>query len=131
MGASTRRSGRGIIADTRGADESECELDATLFGDLGLESIDFLEISFRMEESFGFPYPTNDTCKLFNTIVADDTTTEEVRSVIETLRGLLCMDVPSNLPGVEPFDREALRDAVLGLFTVGHLVTFVERELAT
>ena len=49
-----------IIVETRGVDEDEVVETATLFDALGLESIDFLEISFRMEEDFGFPFPTDD-----------------------------------------------------------------------
>ena len=55
-----------IIVETRGCREDEVVETATLFGDLGLESIDFLEISFRMEESFGFPYPTDELGWIFN-----------------------------------------------------------------
>ena len=33
---------REILVDALGADESECTMDATLMGDLGAESIDFL-----------------------------------------------------------------------------------------
>ncbi len=48
---------REILVDALGADESECTLDATLMGDLGAESIDFLDIVFRLEKTFNVEDP--------------------------------------------------------------------------
>jgi len=48
---------REILVDALGADESECTLDATLMGDLGAESIDFLDIVFRLEREFNIKIP--------------------------------------------------------------------------
>ncbi|HBL39751.1 TPA: hypothetical protein DDZ10_03725 [Candidatus Uhrbacteria bacterium] len=118
-----------IIVETRGCREDEVVETATLFGDLGLESIDFLEISFRMEESFGFPYPTDELGWIFNA-TEENGTTEGAREALRHLREELYMDVPDNLLGVEPFDPNALDSAIRGLFTVGSLVTFVEHQLA-
>ena len=57
-----------IIVETRGVDEEEVVETTTLFEDLGLESIDFLEISFRIEESFGFRLPVDGMGEIFNKI---------------------------------------------------------------
>ena len=48
---------REILVDALGADESECTMDATLMGDLGAESIDFLDIVFRLEKTFNVKIP--------------------------------------------------------------------------
>jgi len=44
---------REALVDALGVDEDEVTMDATLFGDLEAESIDFLDIVFRLEKSFG------------------------------------------------------------------------------
>src|SRR5690348_10100449 len=44
---------RGVLVDALGVDEDEVTPEATLVGDLGAESIDFLDIVFRLEKAFG------------------------------------------------------------------------------
>ncbi len=41
-----------VLVDALGVDDDEVTLKATLMGDLGAESIDFLDIVFRLEKSF-------------------------------------------------------------------------------
>ena len=41
-----------VLVDALGVDEDEVKEDATLMGDLGAESIDFLDVVFRLEKSF-------------------------------------------------------------------------------
>ena len=45
------------LVDALGVDEDEVTRDATLQGDLGAESIDFLDIVFRLERNFGIKIP--------------------------------------------------------------------------
>ena len=119
-----------IIVETRGVDEDEVIETATLFEDLGLESIDFLEISFRMEESFGFPFPTDDLGEIMNS-VGENSTTEDVTGALDKLESEFHMKFErSEIAGVDPFDADKLRDSVLQLFTVGALVDFVEARQA-
>src|SRR5438067_13598213 len=42
----------GVLVDALGVDEDEVKPTATLREDLGAESIDFLDISFRLEKAF-------------------------------------------------------------------------------
>ncbi len=117
---------RTIIVETRGVEEEEVTETATLFEDLGLESIDFLEISFRMEESFGFPFPTDDLGEIMNS-VGENSTTEDVTGALDKLENDFHMKFErSAIDGVDPFDADRLRDSVLQLFTVGALVDFVQ-----
>ncbi|MCC7193463.1 MAG: acyl carrier protein [Phycisphaeraceae bacterium] len=44
---------RSVLVEALGADEDEVTPEATLVGDLGAESIDFLDIVFRLEKAFG------------------------------------------------------------------------------
>ena len=48
---------RTALVDALGVDDDEVTPDATLVGDLGAESIDFLDIVFRLEKSFGIEIP--------------------------------------------------------------------------
>jgi acyl carrier protein len=122
---------RTIIVETRGVEDDEVTPEATLFDDLGLESIDFLEISFRMEESFGFPFPTDDLGNIMNS-VGENSTTEDVNSALDALTNDFHMSFDrSAVEGVSPFDAAKLQSSVLTLFTVGSLVNFVAARSAS
>lgn len=121
---------RTIIVETRGVDEDEVTATATLFNDLGLESIDFLEISFRMEESFGFPFPTDDLGEVMSS-VGENSSTEDVNKALDKLENDFHMKFErAAIDGVNPFNADKLRDSVLELFTVGSLVDFIEARSA-
>jgi len=45
------------LVEALGVDEDEVKPDATLTGDLGAESIDFLDIVFRLEKTFNIKIP--------------------------------------------------------------------------
>ncbi len=46
-----------VMVDALGVDDDEVTGKATLMGDLGAESIDFLDIVFRLEKAFGIKIP--------------------------------------------------------------------------
>ena len=48
---------RGILVDALMVDDDEVTAEATLMGDLGAESIDFLDIMFRLEKAFSIKIP--------------------------------------------------------------------------
>jgi acyl carrier protein len=48
---------QGVLVDALGVDDDEVAAEATLMGDLGAESIDFLDIVFRLEKAFGIKIP--------------------------------------------------------------------------
>ena len=51
---------RETLVDALGVDDDEVTLGATLTGDLGAESIDFLDIVFRLEKAFNIKIPPGD-----------------------------------------------------------------------
>lgn len=53
---------RAVIVQSLGVDEEDVLPAATLVGELGAESIDFLDITFRLEREFGIKVPR---CELF------------------------------------------------------------------
>ena len=48
------------LVDALGVDDDEVTAEATLVGDLGAESIDFLDIVFRLEKAFGIEIPRSE-----------------------------------------------------------------------
>ncbi len=48
---------REVLVDALGVDDDEVTPEATLIGDLGAESIDFLDIVFRLEKTFDIKIP--------------------------------------------------------------------------
>jgi len=48
------------LVEALGVDEEEVTPEATLVGDLGAESIDFLDIVFRLEKAFDIKIPRNE-----------------------------------------------------------------------
>ena len=51
---------RDILVDALGVDEDEITPDATLVGNLGAESIDFLDIVYNLEKTFDVEIPRGD-----------------------------------------------------------------------
>ena len=51
---------QGALVDALGVDDDEVTESATLVGDLGAESIDFLDIVFRLEKAFGIEIPRSE-----------------------------------------------------------------------
>ena len=46
-----------VLVDALGVDDDEVASEASLMGDLGAESIDFLDIVFRLEKAFNIKIP--------------------------------------------------------------------------
>src|ERR1700733_4162767 len=46
-----------VLVDALGVDDDEVKPESSLKGDLGAESIDFLDISFRLEKAFNIKIP--------------------------------------------------------------------------
>ena len=116
------------IADALGVDEAEVQPDATLLGDLGAESIDLLDILFRIERASHIKITVNDIGDLLQGGIPDEEFGDENEVVNDT--GL------SHLEKVLPqFDRGQLTepltaDGVLGLFTVRNLIDLLTARAA-
>lgn len=51
---------KSALVDALGVDDDEVTPTATMVGDLGAESIDFLDIVFRLERAFGIEIPRSE-----------------------------------------------------------------------
>ena len=62
-----------VLVDALAVDDDEVTPEATLIGDLGAESIDFLDIVFRLENSFGIEIPRSIPLRISSRIIARGT----------------------------------------------------------
>lgn len=117
---------RTTLVDALGVDDDEVTPSATLVGDLGAESIDFLDIVFRLEKNFGVKIPRGE---LFpeNLAAADSSFVKDGRvtesGIAELRRRLPHADI-------DQLAADPQVEKIQDLFTVDMIVNFIERKLA-
>ena len=116
---------RETLEDALGVDEDEVSPEATLAGDLGAESIDFLDIVFRLEKNFDVKIPRGE---LFpeNLASADATFIQDglvTSSGIEELR--------KRMPhaDIDKLAADPKVENIQDLFTVQMIVNFLDGKL--
>jgi acyl carrier protein len=109
------------LVDALGVDTEEVSGESTLTGDLGAESIDFLDIVFRLEKNFGIKIPRGD---LFPENVLSDPQFVSAGKVTE--KGI--EELRQRMPWAN-FDRIKDNPNVQDLFTVDMIVNYVESKL--
>jgi acyl carrier protein len=115
-----------VLIEVLNVDEADITPGATLQGDLGAESIDFLDIVFRLEREFGIKIPRGE---LFPESVFQGDP-DFVQDGRVTDRGLA--ELRSHMPYADLSDFEGDRrlSAVPDLFTVGLITRYVMWKLA-
>ncbi|WP_024805016.1 acyl carrier protein [Nocardia sp. BMG51109] len=117
------------VADALGLDPAEVVPEATLIDELGAESIDLLDIMFRVQRDTGIKIAVSDVAALLQGGIPDEEFGDENEVVSDV--GL------AHLEKVLPqFDRSQLdgplkADQVLGLITVQNLIDLVVDRAAT
>lgn len=53
-----------IIVDTLGVDADEVTMEATIFGDLGADSLDAVELNMALEDNFDLKIPDEDVAQM-------------------------------------------------------------------
>src|SRR3954453_17983677 len=114
------------LVEALNVDEDEISPSATLQGDLGAESIDFLDIVFRLERGFGIRIPRGE---LFPESVFQGDP-DFVRDGRVTEQGM--GELRSRMPyaDLSVFGQDRRLTAVHDLFTAGLVVRYVEWKLA-
>jgi acyl carrier protein len=113
------------LVEALGVDEDEVTRTATLQGDLGAESIDFLDIVFRLERNFGIKIPRGE---LFpENLTADP---EWIADGKLTSKGV--EELKSRLPfaDVSKIEDDLSVEKIGDLYTVDMLVQYVQSKLA-
>ena len=114
-----------VLIEALGVESDEVSSDATLTSDLGAESIDFLDIVFRLEKSFNIKIAKGE---LFPDDILNDADNSENGKMtpggVERLK--------SAMPHADfsDFEKDPAVAKVPDLFTVNTIVNYVETKLS-
>lgn len=111
------------LVDALGVDEEDVTRDATLFSDLGAESIDLLDIVFRLERNFGIKIPRGE---LFPENVSD-----MVEGGKFTPEGIAEIQQRMPYADLTEFTANPDVDKLFDLYTVDMLVHYVSSKLGS
>src|SRR5206468_3644097 len=112
------------LVDALGVDEDDVTHDATLQGDLGAESIDFLDIVFRLERNFGIKIPRGE---LFPENMVSDP--EMIQNGKLTAKGLDELKLRMPYADLSAFEANPDVERIGDLYTVDMLVHYVQSKL--
>lgn len=112
------------IAEALGLDEDEVTADATLLGDLGAESIDLLDILFRIERQVGVKIEAGDLADYIQGGIPEEDFGDE--DGIITAAGLAQLE--KVMPQIDAGELAGKLEAeqIMGLFTVANMIQLVE-----
>jgi acyl carrier protein len=114
------------LVEALNVDEDQVTLASTLQGDLGAESIDFLDIVFRLEREFNIKIPRNE---LFpESIFQGDP--EFVKDGKVTAKGLAELRAKMPYADLSEFEKNPTLEGISDLFTVNLIVSYIESKLA-
>ncbi|HLB75039.1 MAG TPA: acyl carrier protein [Sedimentisphaerales bacterium] len=114
-----------ILVDALGVDDDEVSLESRLMGDLGAESIDFLDIVFRLEKAFSIKIPREELFPAESLM----NNPEFVSNGKLTESGL--KEIRERLPHTDlsEFEKDPDLNKLGDLFTVNAIVNFVDNRL--
>ncbi len=112
------------LVDALGVDDDEVTLEATLVGDLGAESIDFLDIVFRLEKAFDIKIPRGE---LFPEDVLTDA--KYVQDGRVTEEGLAELRNRMPFADLDDFVQNPVVQDFGNLLTVADMCRFVESKV--
>lgn len=111
-----------VLVDALGLDDDEVTSEATLMGDLGAESIDFLDIVFRLEKAFDIKVPREELFPAESVL----NNPEFVSGGKLTEKGLA--EIKDKMPHTDlsEFEQDPDVNKIADLFTVDAIVNFIE-----
>ncbi len=112
------------LTEALGVDEEDITPEATLVGDLGAESIDFLDIVFRLEKSFDIKIPRNE---LFPEDVLTDSKYVQDGKVTELGLSELRQRMP--FANLDEFAKNPVVQDFANVLTVADMCRFVESKV--
>lgn len=113
---------KAVLVDALGVDDEDVTPTATLREDLGAESIDFLDIVFRLEKAFGIKIPRGE-------MFPEDlfTNAEYVQNGKITPAGMV--EMKKRMPHVDFSELEKDPDINKMKFTVDTVVNYIESKV--
>jgi acyl carrier protein len=112
------------LVDALGVDEDEVTPEATLVGDLGAESIDFLDIVFRLEKAFDIKIPRGE---LFPEDIL--TSSEYVKNGKLTPEGLAQLKTRMPFADLSVFEKNPAVQDFGSMLTVSDMVRYVASKV--
>ncbi len=115
---------REVLVDALGVDDDDVTGDAKLVEDLGAESIDFLDIVFRLEKAFGI--------KIAQGEMFPDNVLNDPKYVVDgkvTDEGMAELRRRMPHANLDAFDKTRKVDDFSNVFTVDAVVKFVQSKL--
>ncbi len=114
-----------VMVDALGVDDDEVTAEATLMGDLGAESIDFLDIVFRLEKTFEIKILREELFPAENLI----NNPEFVKNGKLTETGL--SELRNKMPYTDfsEFEKDPDINKLGDLFTVDIIVSYIDSKL--
>src|SRR5437762_13318884 len=113
-----------VLVDALGVDEEEVTPNAVIRDDLGAESIDFLDIMFRLEKAFGIKIPRGE---MMPENLQNDTNLVQNGTV--TPQGIAELKKRMPHSDFSDFEKDPQLDNMSKLFTVDAIVNYVEGKL--
>ncbi len=113
-----------VLVDALGVDDDEVTAAARLVGDLGAESIDFLDIVFRLEKAFGIKIQQGE---MFPENVLSDSRYVKDGQVTDDGMAELRLRLPH--ANLEAFDKDRRVEEFPNVFTVEAVVKFVQKKI--
>ena len=113
-----------VLVDALGVDDDEVKEEATLTGDLGAESIDFLDIVFRLEKTFSIKIPRGE---LFPEDVLNNP--EYVEGGKVTAKGLATLKAAMPHADFGDFEKDPEVSKMTNLFTVKTIVNYIANKM--
>lgn len=116
-----------VLVDALGVDDDEISSEATLMGDLGAESIDFLDIVFRLEKAFSVKVPREELFPAEGLLNNPDL----VSNGKLTEQGLA--ELRENVPHTDltEFEKDPDINKLPDLFTVNAIVNYIDGKVNT
>ncbi len=114
-----------VLVDALGLDEDEVTEEATLMGDLGAESIDFLDIVFRLEKAFDIKVPREELFPAESVLNNPD----YVSGGKLTDKGMAELRARMPHTDLSKFAQDPDVNKIADLFTVSTIVNFLEMKL--
>lgn len=116
---------RKVLVEALSVDDDEVTEEAKLSADLGAESIDYLDISFRLEKDFGIKIPQGELVPQEILSNADYVVDKKVNAA-----GIAALKAHMPHADLSQFEQDPDIDKFTDVFTVGTIVNYVERKLA-
>jgi acyl carrier protein len=113
------------LVDALSVDEDEVAEEAILTSDLGAESIDFLDIVFRLEKAFDIKIPQEE---LIPRDILSNADYVENRKLNDA--GLNALKEAMPHADLSEFEKDRDIDKISDVFTVKTIINFVEAKLA-